>query len=595
MTESMQNALRQIRPPRVRITYDIQTGDTIEKRELPFLIAILADLSGDRADPDAFPPLKERRMVDIDGDNFNDVMQTVAPRVDLLPVLDKLPDLQASTDPLDKAIVFRAIEDFEPLRIVQALPALRAKYETRRQIRARQAEAQSGESTAMDAQVAAIDRELSAALSAIMHAPAFKAMERTWRGLFYFVSRADTGAMLKLRILNAGKDELRKDMEKAVEFDQSTLYKLLVEAEYGTYGGTPYSLLVGDYEFDHRDNDIGLLKNMSVVAAATHAPFIAAASCDLFGLPDYTRLDRPRELRRIFESVELSAWRAFRDTEDARYVALVLPRVLLRLPYGRPEKRNTIMCEGLDFEERLGEADTLPVLDGDGKLPGYPAPDHAGFLWGNAAYVLAERIARAFALYSWPAAISGVERGGLVEGLPLYTYAADAVTTELRCPTEVAISDRREAELRELGFIALCHCKGTDKAAFFGSPSMHAPKRYLSEEADDEARVSATLPYVLAASRFAHYVKVIMREKIGSFLTRANAESFLNAWIANYVLLDDNAAPEAKAAFPLRAANIVLSDVPGQPGTYRASIFLKPHFQLEERMASIRLTAALPA
>lgn len=451
-----------------------------------------------------------------------------------------------------------------------------------------------GAAAVIDERVTLIDQDLSKALSAIMHSDSFKAVEATWRGLAYLVMHTETGEMLKLRVLNASKEDLRKDMEKAVEFDQSALFKMVYEAEYGTYGGYPYSLLVGGYEIGGGNDDITFLKKISEVAAAAHAPFIAAASNELFGLDGFDKLGKPRDLKKIFESQELEGWREFREMEDARYVSLVLPRVLLRLPYGRPEKRNTIQCEGLNFEEQVGMNGAEAILNPNGDPVSYPAPDNGNFLWGNAAYILAERITNAFSLYNWTAAIRGVEGGGLVEGLPIYTYTSSSGTTDLLCPTEVSITDRREKELNDLGFISLCHCKGTGKAAFFGGQTTNLPKKYFSDDANANARISAMLPYMLAASRFAHYIKVIVRDKVGSFLTRANVESYLNTWIANYVLLDDNATQEVKATYPLRAASVIVTEVPGEPGAYRATAFLRPHFQLEELTASLRLVAKIP-
>jgi type VI secretion system ImpC/EvpB family protein len=324
------------------------------------------------------------------------------------------------------------------------------------------------------------------------------------------------------------------------------------------------------------------------VAAAAHAPFIAAANENLFGLDSFASLDRPRDLKKIFESQEMAGWREFREMEDARYVSLVLPRVLLRLPYGQPEKRNTMACEGLNFEEQVSIAPTT------GAAASYPDPSNDAFLWGNPAYVLAERITNAFALYNWTAAIRGVEGGGLVEALPMYSYTSESGTTELFCPTEVAITDRREKELNDLGFISLCHCKGSGKAAFFGGQTTNQPKKYFSDDANANAKISAMLPYILAASRFAHYIKVIVRDKIGSFMTRGDVEAYLNTWIANYVLLDDNATQEVKSSYPLRSAAVVVTEVPGEPGSFKATVFLKPHFQLEELTTSIRLVANLP-
>ncbi|WP_414451949.1 type VI secretion system contractile sheath large subunit [Burkholderia sp. 22PA0099] len=446
----------------------------------------------------------------------------------------------------------------------------------------------------IDELVALIDEKLSIALSGVMHSDSFKKMEATWRGLNYLVMNTETSTMLKLRVFNATKDELRQDMMKAVEFDQSALFKMIYEAEYGTFGGNPYSLLVGDYAIDHTSNDIDFISKMSEVAAAAHAPFIAQASPALFGLDGFDKLDKPRDLAKIFEGQDSLQWQAFRETEDARYVTLALPRALLRLPYGSPDKRNTVPCDGINFDERIGSGAETALISDAGDVLSYPdpAPDH--FLWGNPAYLLAQRITNAFSLYSWTAAIRGVEGGGLVDNLPSYTYTSAHGSVELLCPTEISITDRREKELNDLGFISLCHCKGTGKAAFFGGQTTNQPKKYFSDSANANARISAMLPYMLAASRFAHYIKVIMREKIGSFMTRGNVEDFLNAWISNYVLLDDNAPQDAKAGYPLREARVVVTEVPGEPGAYRATVFLKPHFQLEELTTSIRLVANLP-
>lgn len=427
--------------------------------------------------------------------------------------------------------------------------------------------------TAIDVCVSRIDVALSAQLSAVMQSSAFRALEATWRGLHYLVSRAETGALLKLRVFNASWLELLDDMERAVEQDQSHVFKTIYEAEYGTLGGDPYSMLVGGYELGRAPQDIEFLQKIAAVAAAAHAPFITAAAPSLFGLTSFGDLARPRDLEKIFEGVDLAGWREFRSSEDSRYVSMVLPHALLRLPYGQ----DTWPVPGLGFEEDVGTA------------------DRARFLWGNAAYLLAERITHAFSLYGWTAAIRGVEGGGLIEGLPLYTYEVGDGTRNLFCPTEVAITDRREKELNDLGFISLCHSKGKGQAAFFGGQTTNLPKKYITDEANANARLSSLLPYMLSASRFAHYIKVIMRDKVGSFLTRSNVESFLNTWITQYVLLDENAMQEAKAAFPLSQANVVVTDVPGDVRAYHAVVFLRPHFQLEELTTSIRLVAKVPA
>lgn len=424
----------------------------------------------------------------------------------------------------------------------------------------------------IEARIAQIDEALSTQLNAILHTEEFQRLEATWRGLHYLVMNTETGTQLKLRLLNVSKKDLLTDLEKASEFDQSAFFKMVYEEEYGTFGGNPYSVLVGDFEFGRHPQDMALLEKISNVAAAAHAPFIAAASPRLFDLDSFTELGKPRDLAKIFESSELIKWRSFRDSEDSRYVALVLPRILLRLPFGP----DTVPVEGFDYVE-----------DVDGR-------DHGRYLWGNAAWALGQRITNAFALYGWTAAIRGVEGGGLVQGLPTHTFHTDEGDVALKCPTEIAITDRREKELDTLGFISLCHCKQTDYAAFFGGQTAQKAKVYDTNEANANARISALLPYMLAASRFAHYLKVICRDKIGSFMTADNVSTYLNRWIGNYVLARDDAGQELKAKSPLRQARVDVSEVPGRPGSYNAVVFLRPHFQLEELTTSIRLVAELP-
>lgn len=417
-----------------------------------------------------------------------------------------------------------------------------------------------------------IDDKLTNQLNQIMHAPAFQKLEASWRGLHYLVMKTETSTKLKLRLLVLTKQELLDDLEKAIEFDQSQLFKKVYEGEYGTFGGHPFSCLVGDFEFSRHPQDLELLNQIASVAAAAHTPFLAAAHPHLFDLDSFEHLGLPRDLSKIFESLELVKWTSFRDSEDSRYVSLFLPHVLLRLPYGAM----TVPAEGIHFEEDVAGADT------------------SKFLWGNPAYLMAERITNAFALYSWTAAIRGVEGGGIVEGLPAYTFKTTDGDIALKCPTETAITDRREKELSDLGFISLCHCKGTDYAAFFGGQTVQKPKAYNLADATANANLSARLPYMLNASRFAHYIKVIMRDKIGSFLTKESVSRYLNNWIADYVLLNDDAPQAAKAKYPLREARIDVFDVPGEPGSYKAIVYIRPHFQMEELDASIRLVATLP-
>ncbi len=427
---------------------------------------------------------------------------------------------------------------------------------------------------ALDARVAELDRMISGQLSAIMHAPQFQELESTWRGLHYLCGQTSTGALLKIKVLNAPKADVVKDFKSAIDFDQSALFKKVYEEEFGTFGGAPFGALIGDYQIGRQPQDMYFIEQMSHVAAAAHAPFISAASEEMFGVESFTELGKPRDLAKVFDTVEYAKWKSFRDSEDSRYVGLTLPRFLGRLPYD-PKEGTTV--EGFNFVEEVDGA------------------DHSRYLWCNTAYAFGARLTRAFEDYGWCAAIRGVEGGGLVEELPTHTFRTDDGEVALKCPTEVAITDRREKELSDLGFIPLVHCKNTDYAAFFGAQSAQKPKKYNSDAANANASLSAQLQYIFAVSRVAHYLKAMMREKIGSFASAGNVEDFLNRWIAQYVLLDDNATQEAKAQFPLREASVQVSEVPGRPGVYRAVSFLRPHFQLDELSVSLRLVAELPA
>lgn len=420
--------------------------------------------------------------------------------------------------------------------------------------------------------IAEIDALISSQLSAVMHAPEFQQLEGAWRGLKYQVFNTETSTSLKLRLMCATKKEVLNDVEKAIEFDQSSLFKKIYEEEYGSFGGHPYSCLIADYEFGRHPQDVSMLEKLSNIAAAAHAPLISSASPKLFDFGAWTDLANPRDLSKIFESSELIKWRSFRESEDSRYVSLVLPRILMRLPYGP----DTIPVEEFNYVE-----------DVDGK-------DHSKYLWGNAAYALGVRITDAFAKHRWTAAIRGVEGGGLVEGLPVHTFKTDDGEISVKVPTEIAITDRREKELNDLGFMALAYCKNTDYAAFFGGQTTNKPKEYNTPQATANARISSMLPYMLSASRFAHYLKVIVRDKIGSFATKDTLQAYLNTWMMMYVLNMDDAGQDTKAKFPLREARVDVYDIPGRPGAYRAVAFLRPHFQLEELTTSIRLVAELP-
>jgi type VI secretion system protein ImpC len=425
---------------------------------------------------------------------------------------------------------------------------------------------------AINSRIAEIDRLITAQMNEIMHHEDFQKLEGSWRGIHHLVKNSLTGPQLKIKVMSITKKDLLKDFERALEFDQSTLFKKIYEEEYGTFGGAPYGALIGDFEFGNHPQDMALLEKLSEVAAAAHAPFLSAASASLFGWDTFSEMTEVRDVSKIFDRTEYMKWRSFRDSEDSRYVGLTLPHVLMREPYGAATKPT----ETFRFEE-----------DVDGK-------DHKKYLWGNAAYALGTRLTEAFSMHGWCVAIRGVEGGGLVQGLPTHTFQTDEGEVAMKCPTEVAITDRREKEFSDNGFIPLVHCKGTDYAAFFATQSCNKAKKYDSDAANANARLSTQLQYIFAVARFAHYLKAMMRDKIGSFMSRKDAEIFLNKWIMNYVTEDDTASPTVKAQYPLREARVDVAEIPGKPGCYRAVAFLRPHFQLDELSVSLRLVADLP-
>ncbi len=426
--------------------------------------------------------------------------------------------------------------------------------------------------TMLNARIAQIDHLLSIQLNEILHHPDYQKLEASWRGLKYLLDQSETGEQMKIKVLNVTKKELLKDLQRAPEFDQSALFKKVYEEEYGVFGGAPFGALVGDFQISKSGQDIELLEKVAQVAAAAHAPFITGASHEMFGLENYTQLSQPRDLGKVFDTTEYAKWKAFRSSDDARYVALALPRMLLRDPYGS----ETVPIEAFNYEE------------------GVTGNDHDDYLWGNAAWALGARVSQAFAKHGWCATIRGVESGGLVEGLPVHNFMTDGGDIAMKCPTEAQITDRREKELADQGFVPLVHCKGTPNAAFFSVQSAQKPKVYDSDAATANARISAQLPYIFAVSRFAHYLKAMMRDKIGGYTSRAETEEFLNKWIKNYVVATPGAPFELKAKKPLSEARVEVVEIPGKAGAYRAVAFMKPHFQLDELDVSLRLVADLP-
>jgi len=426
----------------------------------------------------------------------------------------------------------------------------------------------------INATIKAIDEKLSTQLNAIMYHSDFQKLEGTWRGLNHLVMNSETSAMLKIKVLNVSKRDLFNDVDKAVEFDQSQIFKKLYENEFGTPGGEPYGALIGDYEFINHPEDIDLLGKMSNVAAAAFCPFVAAADPKLFGFDSWQELTKPRDLEKIFTSVEYTKWKSFRESEDSRFVSLVMPRVLARMPYGADTKP----IEEFNYEE----------VDATKPVP------HDDFTWMNAAYVMGTKMTDAFAKYGFCTAIRGAEGGGKVEGLPAFIFTSDDGDKDLKCPTEIGITDRREAELSKLGFLPLCHYKNTDYAVFFGGQTAQKPKKYDRPEATANAAISARLPYIMATSRFAHYLKVMARDWIGSFKEATDVENDLNRWIKNYVNASETSGQETRAKYPLREAKVVVQEIPGQPGSYNAIAWMRPWLQFEELTTSMRMVASIP-
>lgn len=426
--------------------------------------------------------------------------------------------------------------------------------------------------------IAQIDKKLSEQVSLILHHEDFQKLEGTWRGLRHLVYNTETDETLKIKVLNISRKELANTVKKfdGIMFDQSPLFKMIYERSYGTPGGVPYGVLIGDYAFDHTAPDVKLIEGISKIAAASHTPFIAGASPNVMGMDSWQELDDKRDLTKIFQTADYAPWRSLRESDDSRYIGLTMPRFLSRLPYGA--KTNPV--EEFNFEE-----DTAGATSNK-------------YTWSNAAFAMGTNITRAFKLYGWCSQIRGTESGGIVEGLPVHTFPTDDGGVDMKCPTELAITDRREAELAKNGFMPLSHYKNTDYAVFFGAQSLHKPAEFQGADgatATANANLGARLPYMFAVCRFAHYLKVMVRDKIGSLKERADMETFLSNWIANYITTDPNASEDTKARYPLAQAKVVVEEVPGNPGYYSSKFFLRPHYQLEGLSVSLRLVSKLPS
>jgi type VI secretion system protein ImpC len=630
---SAQKKIARTRPPRVRITYDVETGGAIEVKELPFVVGVLADLSGTRET--ALAELRNRNFIEITPDNFNAVFAAFNPRLSF----EVGSTLEEDGGQIRVELRFQTLDDFGPTQLARQVEPLRDLLEARTRIvefqsllsrdeklqhMIREALTSSGTSefsessqaetgsrfdrvsrvveaasslgrtevqelvtafvdnvnlhsaandlrAAISVGIAEIDSRLSRQLRDILHHPEFQALESTWRGLQYLLMQTEVSELLKIRVLNVQKSELFNDLTEASEFRESAAFRKIYDEKYEVFGDAPFGLLVGAYEFRETDDDVEMLQNLSRVASVSHAPFLAAAAPGILQLDSFASLGRIANVYEMFESAEYSQWRQFRESDDSRYIGLVLPHILLRLPYDK-------MTGGVvkfDFQEFT------------------EAPHHTELLWGNAAFALAARVAGSFANYGWCAAIQGVEGGGLVEGLPIATFAANGDNI-LTGSTDVAITDRRETELSRIGFIPLVQGPSVDSPAFFSVNSVYRPGQYESSTANEASQVDGQLRYVFAVSRFAHYLLCMMRDKIGSFMSREECEQFLNHWIAKYVLQDDKASIAETAKFPLREAHIEVEAVENKPGSFRAVAYLRPHFQLDELSVSLRCVVLLP-
>jgi type VI secretion system protein ImpC len=426
--------------------------------------------------------------------------------------------------------------------------------------------------------IARLDEKLTAQVNEILHAPEFQQIESAWRGLHYLVFNSETDSMLKIRVMNVSKNELYRNLRlfPGARWDQSPLFKQIYEQEFGQLGGEPFGALVGDYHFSHVPTDIQLLRDLSKIASAAHAPLFAGAEPTLLGMDSWTELSNPRDIGKIFDTPEYAAWKGLRDADDSRYVGLCMPRVLARLPYGAKSEP----VEEFAFEE-----------DTDG---------HQGnkYGWMNAAYAMAANVNRAFKEWGWCTRIRGVQSGGEVINLPTHTFPTDDGGVDLKCPTEIAISDRREHELAKSGLIPIIHRKNTDKAAFIGAQSVYKAKAYQGKdgvEATASDNLSSRLPYMFAVSRFAHYLKCMVRDKIGSTKEKEELQRWLQEWITEYVDGDPANSSEAiKARKPLAAAKVEIFPNEENPGYYNARFYLRPHYQLEGVDIGMSLVSRLP-
>jgi type VI secretion system protein ImpC len=540
---------------RVQITYDVESEGRVTRKELPFVVGVLADLSGQSAPP---VPLRDRKFISIDRDNFDAVLKAAAPRLAF-----RVPDVVVGQEGrLEVALCFQSMKDFEPARVARQVPVLQKLLDARQQMMMPTA------SEISETKLAEIDQSLSAQLQQIMHHPEFQQLEGTWRGLRYLASQTESGELLKIRVLNVTKRELHADQESAVEYHNSVLFKKVYTDEFCGLGTEPYGLLVGDYQFSHAAEDIFLLKGISHVAAAAHAPFVASASLKMFSVVpfDASGLTFPNIPAVLFDGPEYAAWKSFRESEDSRYTALTLPRVLSRLLYGDGENMRRV--EELNFNEDPFPWDRAP--------------------WMNSTWAHAVCVTKAFAKYGWMVRIRGHLGGGKVEGLPVLPW-------DPHCPAEITISARRELELSSLGFLPLHHdWDNTLNSYFMSAQSCHQPRQHSDGTANSDAEWSAKLNLLVCVSRFVHYLKIMARNTLGSFMEIADCERWLNDWIMNFCVDPEGTTLALQAQRPLSEARVEIRSVAGKPGWYELVVFLRPHYQLEAFSGELRLVAEIP-
>jgi type VI secretion system protein ImpC len=610
MQESKQHALTRYKPPRVHITYDVETEGAIVIKELPFVMGVIANLRGVQEGGKSY---KERKFIYLKKDNFAEVMESLDVRLEF--------GFQFKNTFESISLCFKSIDDFLPPQIIEQNDLLKAAFDQKSKLSNLKtkilnnsrlfkiaANLTNNKETTIEQEtkdfkffneeqrevtidllkafltcenfdkdplitlqnnLLVLDQILQTSIDSILHNRDFQKLEGTWRGLSYLVKNLALSSSLKLRVLNATFDELNDDLDKAMEFDESHLFQKLYEEEFGTYGGNPYTCLIIDHSIARVQKDFMFLHRICEVVSCAHIPTALGVDPSMFEIDSFSKLHIPKDIAGLFEPVDMAKFKSFRELDDSRYISLVMPKFMSRAPYD--VKNNPI--KGLNYTETILK--------------------HEDFCWTNSVYSYGHRIASSFDKYKWFSSIIGPENGGMVSNLPVYTYKDSDGELLIKCPSETLITDRRERELSAQGIISLCHCKDSDYSVFFSGQSANKPQKYSKDSANDNAKLSSRFQCILNASRFSHYLKCIMRDKVGSFSDKEAVQRYLNTWISQYVALG-TITDEIKASLPLSAASVAVEDVPGQVGSYKATIWLRPHFQMEDLDISLRLVAKIP-